>query len=70
MIRSVQRMIASLMLESPYVRDSNMCSLFVVAIEVSSLAEKWLQQCLHDVVRGRTGPFGSNRLELGQVGSS
>ena len=40
MIRSAQRMIASLMLESLYVRDSNMCSLFAVAIAVFSLAEK------------------------------
>ena len=48
-------MISSLMLESPYVRDSNMCSLFVVAIAVSSLAEKWLQGCLHDVVGDKFG---------------
>ena len=67
MIRSVQRMISWLMLELPYVRDSNMCSLFVVAIEVSSLAEKWLQGCLHDVVGD---PLGVELGRLGRLGSS
>ena len=67
MIRSVQRMISWLMLESPYVRDSNMCSLFVVAIAVSSLAEKLLQQCLHDTVGDR---FGVELGRLVQIGSS
>ena len=70
-------MISWLMLESPYVRDSNMCSLFVVAIAVSSLAEKWLQQCLHDAVGdrfevelGRLGQIGSSWNKLGRVETS
>ena len=67
MIRSAQKMISWLMLESPYVRDSNMCSLFVVAIAVSSLAEKWLQRCLHDVVGDK---FGVELGRLGRIGSS
>ena len=55
------------MLESLYVRDSNKCSLFAVAIAVFSLAEKMVTTVL--AVLGRIGPFGSDWVEFRQAGS-
>ena len=51
------------MLESLYVRDSGMCSLFAVAIAVFSLAEKLVAKVLAGF------RFGSNWVELRQAGS-
>ena len=55
------------MLESLYVRDSNMCSLFAVAIAAFSLAEKLVATGLAGI------RFGSNWaiwVKLGRGGTS
>ena len=54
------------MLESLYVRDSNMCSLFAVAIAVFSLAEKLVATVL---VGFRFGSNWATWVKLGRVGT-